>query len=538
MTNRPRLARSLAHPAALVSLAVLIACGGGGSTGNTDTFGTGGAKTTTGTGGDGYLFTTSIITDDTGTTTGSGGAPPVCDGNPTSGPIAWAVKNGDDNAQFGLAVATDAAGNVYLTGSYSGSFSVGGKSAEITNAAKALFVAKLGPDGSAQWVHSFQASQTGLPAALATGKAIAVDSAGNVIVAGDFTGKITFGATTLQSAGNFFGDIFLLQLDAAGSVVKVAQVGDPLATTPSSGGSTQTARGLAVQKTTMGDMVALVGDAEGTLDIGGGKTFTSAGVASAFVAVYFSSGLQARWGALLGDGAAAQSTHAVAFDPSHDVVVTGNTSGALHFPGGTTLSPTGTQAAFVAKIKGDGSATSWAQVYGSGTAGGEGIAVGPGGDVYVAGDHQGDIDFGGGPLANKYGANVFVARLDTSGKHVWSRSYGDSTAQHARGIAVDAKGRAVLTGLFSGKLDFGGGALTSVGPSDDIFVAKLDTHGCQVWAKSFGDTAEQAANGLALDASGNALVVGNNTGSTAFGATTLTTAPGDYGDAFVLKIGP
>jgi hypothetical protein len=539
MTNRSRLARSLVPSAALLSLAAFVACGGGGGTGNTDTFGTGGAKTSTGTGGDGFLFTTS--TPGTGTDTGStgtGGAAPVCDGNPTSGPIAWARKNDDTDAQFGLAVATDAAGNVYLTGSYSGSLTIGSKTAEIANAAKALFVAKLGPDGSAQWVHGYQAAQIGLPAALATGKAIAVDSAGNVIVAGDFTGRIAFGATTIQSAGNFFGDIFLLQLDSAGNVAHVAQVGDPLATTPASGGSTQTARGLAVQKTPTGDMVALVGDSEGTLDIGGGKTFPGAGVASAFVAVYFSSGLQARWGALLGDGTAAQSTHAVAFDPSHDVVLTGNTSGALHFPGGTTVTPAGTQAAFVAKIKGDGSATSWAQVYGSGTAGGEAIAVGPGGDVYVAGDHQGDIDFGGGPLANKYGANVFVARLDNAGKHVWSRTYGDSTAQHARGLAVDAGGRAVLTGLFSGKIDFGGGALTSMGASDDIFVAKLDTHGCQVWAKSFGDTAEQAPSGLALDASGNALVIGTNTGATAFGSTTLTTAAGYYGDAFVLKIGP
>ncbi|MFT3773995.1 MAG: hypothetical protein QM820_52180 [Minicystis sp.] len=287
------------------------------------------------------------------------------------------------------------------------------------------------------------------------------------------------------------------------------------------------------KKTPAGDRLALVGDSQGILDIGGGKTAQGGGVPAAFLAT-FNTALAPQFLVQLGDGTIDQSTHAVAFDKNNDLIITGNTKGAINFPGGPMLTPAGTQAAFVAKIKGDGSGTAWAKLYGSGTAGGEGVATDAKGDIYVTGDHQGDIDFGNGVLGNKFGANVFVAHLEGGGNAVWSKSFGDSTSQHAHGIVVDAMGRLIVAGQYSGKIDFGDGELTSAG-NDDAFVAKLDTHGCQVWAKSFGDPMLQAINAIALDPSGNTTLAGNFQGGVMFGSTTLT-AQGD--DIFVTKIAP
>jgi hypothetical protein len=238
--------------------------------------------------------------------------------------------------------------------------------------------------------------------------------------------------------------------------------------------------------------------------------------------------------ASFGDGAVEQSGRAIALDKNGDILVAGRTAGAITFPGGSAMTPVGAQGAFVAKIKSDLSATTWAKLYGSDKASGEGIAVDGSGNVYVTGDHSGTIDFGGAMLDNKFGANVFVAKLDGAGKHVYSHTFGDSLAQHAHGIALDAMGRAVVTGQYSGSIDFGGGPLMS-GGGDDIFVARIDAQGCQVWAQRFGDAALQTANAVATDAMGNAVIAGNIGGVVDFGTGALTAA-GD--DVFVAKFAP
>ena len=70
--------------------------------------------------------------------------------------------------------------------------------------------------------------------------------------------------------------------------------------------------------------------------------------------------------------------------------------------------------------------------------------------------------------------------------HDWSQRFGDAGVQEAYGIATDGTGNVVVTGKFQGNVDFGGGALTSEGGSD-IFVAKFDAYGNHLWSQRFGD---------------------------------------------------
>ena len=160
----------------------------------------------------------------------------------------------------------------------------------------------------------------------------------------------------------------------------------------------------------------------------------------------------------------------------------------------------GTQNAWAAKLSGAGAVT-WGKLYGASKASGEGIGADATGNVYFAGDHEGKIDFGGGALDNTFGPNVYVAKLDPLGKEIWSHTYGDSQSQHAKGLSVDGKGHAVVAGTFSGSIDFGKGMLTSGGGVDG-FVAKLDTQGCGTWQKGFGDASFQSASGVSADATG------------------------------------
>lgn len=548
-----RFARPLAFIGcgALTAAAIAAGCGGGSeTTGSTGTFGGGGAQSSgsgqTINGSGGTIFNPTVGSSGVGgsesTSSGmsSSGSMPICDGNPTMGTPQWAQKNADDtNAQNALAVTVDPAGNVIVTGSYSGKLTLGGKTAEVMNASNALFVAKFSADGAAQWVHGYAATTfSGLHTSPhAAGQGVVVDALGDVYVVGNIYGAMNFGGgVSFQSAGGQFGDVFLLKIDSSGNTLAGKRIGDP-AGTQICCDFDHTARGIALLKSTSGDRVAIIGQGQNVIDVGDGKTVQGGGKNVGFVAVYAASTLTAQFVSAFGDGTVEQAAYGVAYDKNKDLLVAGNTAGLITFPGGVTATPAGAQGAFVAKIKGDGSGTTWAKVFGSSTAGAVGVATDPTGDVFITGNHKGDIDFGGGVLANPNGDNVFVARLDNAGAHVWSKTFGDSKAQQPRGIAVDAGGRPIVVGDYTGKIDFGNGALTA--NNQDAFIAKLDTHGCEVWSKSLGDASVQSAAGVAVDTSGNAVFTGLLFGSITLGATTLTAGAGEAaGDMFVAKVGP
>jgi hypothetical protein len=94
-------------------------------------------------------------------------------------------------------------------------------------------------------------------------------------------------------------------------------------------------------------------------------------------------------------------------------------------------------------------------------------------------------DFGGGPLPlpASNGTAYCVVKLDGNGNHVWHRSIGYVGPVN---VTADASGNVILNGGMGAAIDLGGGLLTFGGGSD-LFVAKLDAAGGHIWSKSFGD---------------------------------------------------
>jgi hypothetical protein len=83
------------------------------------------------------------------------------------------------------------------------------------------------------------------------------------------------------------------------------------------------------------------------------------------------------------------------------------------------------------------------------------------------------VNFGGGGLVSAGVGDIFVAKYSgADGSHLWSKRFGDTSADSGQGVAVDGSGNAVVTGVFNGTVNFGGGGLVSAG-SDDIFLLKL-----------------------------------------------------------------
>jgi len=109
---------------------------------------------------------------------------------------------------------------------------------------------------------------------------------------------------------------------------------------------------------------------------------------------------------------------------------------------------------------------------------------------------------------------------ECSGAHIWSRSFGGPSNDRIVGIEpVD--GGYIIAGNFAQTIDFGSGPLTG---QNDIFVAKLDEMGNEVWSKRFGDADVDSVEDLAVTPDGGVVVTGSFVGGLSFGSTTLTTA--------------
>ena len=67
---------------------------------------------------------------------------------------------------------------------------------------------------------------------------------------------------------------------------------------------------------------------------------------------------------------------------------------------------------------------------------------------------------------------MYVARYGPSGQHLSSSGYGDATTQSGSSIALSGAGDALVAGDFQGSIDLGGGPLTSAG-GYDVVLAKF-----------------------------------------------------------------
>ncbi len=161
-------------------------------------------------------------------------------------------------------------------------------------------------------------------------------------------------------------------------------------------------------------------------------------------------------------------------------------------------------------------------------------------DVVVAGWFSGSVDFGGGPLAAVGSSDVFLAKLDAaSGGHVWSMRFGGDTTsyQYGEGVAIDGSGNVLVVGEFSDQLDLGGGPLQGAGHAD-IFLGKLNPSGGHVWSMRFGDAANQYGAAVATDPAGGTIITGRNEGTVNFGGSDIvnpTAGTLGGGSAYVAK---
>src|SRR5204863_6070841 len=120
-------------------------------------------------------------------------------------------------------------------------------------------------------------------------------------------------------------------------------------------------------------------------------------------------------------------------------------------------------------------------------------------------------DFGGGAMRVPFETDldVFVAKLDMNGNHLWSENFTNDGNDRGYGIATDGQSVAVA-GSFSNSITVGSLTLLSLNAMTDGFVMKLSAAtGAPTWARQMGaPDGNEAAYGVAIDAGGNVDVCG------------------------------
>lgn len=347
-----------------------------------------------------------------------------------------------------------------------------------------------------------------------TGSA-AVDKSGNVALIGSFDETTDLGSGLLTSAGST--DVYLAKLSSTGAPIFSKRFGNA---------SSQ--QGNAVSFDIAGN-IYVAGSFQGAIELGG-ASLTSAGSDDVFIAKLDPKGKHL-WSKRFG-GPSAEAALFVGADDLGYVYAAGGFAGSVNFGSGLLTSAGGSDI-FVLGLDPGGNEL-WSKRAGDvGSDSVGSMAVDPDGNVFLTGRFSSTIDFGGGLLTGAGADDVFAVKLDYFGDPLWARSAGDSMSQSGAAIAADALGNTFLGGDFQGSLDLGNGSILSAGVND-VFVAMLDGTGGPVWARRFGDAADQHLSSLTVDATGNVIVTGQFQGVIDFGDGPHVSAGGN--DIFVAKL--
>lgn len=392
------------------------------------------------------------------TLTGDGGAPyayvAALDG---SGHALWArrIAGGYVNT---TAIAVGPSGAIAVGGHFMDTIDVDGLGKPVTSAGKHdAFVAKLAGYGAPMWLRRWGDAED---AQLVTG--VGFDGAGDVYVAGQFAGTLTFEkprtSVGFVPGGTNTTDVFLAKLDPTGAPIWSRRFG--------AGGSDGAPR-IAVSTT---GRVAITGTCAGSVDFGAG----SASCGGMFVA------------SLVADGnlvyahgySGSTTTHAIGMTPSATVSTAHTFSGGLELGGSTLTASSSTDVALGAF--GDQGQPLWSHAIGGPAAQVvRDLALTPGGDTVIAGVMHGSMGFGASELeAVKGDGDAFVARLGQDGGAEWAVAFpsdGSGVNQIADAVAIAPDGDVIVGGELHGTMHVGATKLSSSGANGnaDAFLIRL-----------------------------------------------------------------
>lgn len=329
---------------------------------------------------------------------------------------------------------------------------------------------------------------------------IAVDGAGNVVVAASFSGTADLGGDPMTST--FGNDVFLAKLDPAGAPLWSKHFYDKT-------------YAFAARAAVDGDgNVIFAAHAEGEIDLGGGPM--QAQLVDVFVAKFDPAGALL-WRKQFGDDGF-QGIERITTDRAGNIILAGFTDGSIDFGGG--LLQNGLPGKkFIAKLDPSGNHV-WSKLYGgTGDNFFLGIATDSAGNLIVSYRYEYSCSFGGAPQETDHFHHAgCLAKIDPVGNHLWTKHTQSDVHASYGAIAVDRADNIVFASGYSGTTDLGFGPLpTTTQYVTDMVLAKLDPSGEHLWHKTFGAEGSEVLTGVALDGADDIVLVGGSDGTVSLG---------------------
>jgi hypothetical protein len=359
-----------------------------------------------------------------------------------------------------------------------------------------VFISKLTADGSALVFSTYLGGIS-----FDAGEAIALDSLGNIYVAGT-TGSVNFPIVNAFQPQLAFG--FIAKLNPSGSALIYSTFFGGASTFPS---------GLAVDSA---GNIYLTGDTQNNdLPTKNAYQSTLKGIQNAFVAKINAAGTALIYSTYLG-GTNQDVAYRIALDPSGSAYVVGYTN-SVDFPTKNPIQPAyggGVNDGFIAKLDPSGSSLVYSTYLG-GSSGdiAQDVAVNAAGNAYVTGG----TDSPNFPVANALQpalsgvGDAFICELNTAGSaFVYSTFLGGSGGDGGWGIALDLSGNTYVVGETQ-STDFptANPLQPSLGGGSDIFISKLNAGGSSlVYSTYLGGPQDDLPRAIAVDVSG-AYITGN-----------------------------
>ena len=294
----------------------------------------------------------------------------------------------------------------------------------------------------------------------------------------------------------------------------------------------------------------VVGYTESTdFPIAGALQGGNAGSVDAFVVKFSADGKSLVYATFIG-GSGDDRAFGVAVDSTGSAMVTGWTS-STNFPkvNAAQTANGGGRDAFVLKLNPAGSVLVYSTFLGgTGADSGNAIATDSTGNAYVTGDTT-SANFpvqSAVQATNRGRQEAFVAKINTAGAVQFATYLGGAGDDRGLGIAVDSANAIYVSGgTTSPDFPLANAFQATSGGGQDAFVAKLAANGASLAYSTYlggscgGPGQPEQANGIAVDAAGNAYVVGVTCSMNFPLVTPLQTGHGGgLLDAFVTKLNP
>ncbi len=329
-------------------------------------------------------------------------------------------------------------------------------------------------------------------------RGLAVDSEGNVLLTGEFTGTASFGDQSVTAVGSM--DFFVAKVSPAGQFLWIR-----------TGGGELIDRGYGVASDHLGN-VYVTGHFQSESATFGDITITTSGDYDMFVAKYDSAG-KLVW-IKTGGGAGYDYGHGIAADRLGNVFVAGAIAREGKFDGQPVGHP-GPAHLVCLGLNADGKLRWHHAAVGKGSSSGHAMTADQQGNGYLGGFASGESTLAGQPLGAAGTRDLVVGKFDSAGTLVWLHSGYGSAGAMIHGISADQQGNVWASGMFQGELKLADRTVSNAG-KHDILLTRFDADGRRLWTKTAGGEGIDYGLGITTDGHGNCYTTGSFTGKVAF----------------------